>query len=105
MKFSLLLSSAALLAVASGQAIVSITSPLTGTKLKAGTDAMITWVNPTVKTISQIMLAKGPSTALQPIKPIGENIDTAAGKFVWKIPYEIENGECKCKSDEVISKR
>lgn len=104
MKFSLLLSSAALLAVASGQAIVSITSPLTGTKLKAGTDAMITWVNPTVKTISQIMLAKGPSTALQPIKPIGENIDTAAGKFVWKIPYEIENGECKFTSDGRVSK-
>ncbi|ORZ22986.1 hypothetical protein BCR42DRAFT_127144 [Absidia repens] len=92
MKFALIISSA-LLAVASGQVIVSITSPLSGTKLKAGSDAVISWVNPSVPTISQIVLAKGPSNALQPVSTIANNIDTAAGKYVWKIPYEVENGE------------
>ncbi|CAO3597361.1 unnamed protein product [Absidia cylindrospora] len=92
MKFALIISSA-LLAVASGQVIVSITSPLSGTKLKAGSDAVISWVNPSVPTISQIVLAKGPSNALQPVSTIATNIDTAGGKYVWKIPYEVENGE------------
>ncbi|KAI8099529.1 uncharacterized protein BX664DRAFT_377380 [Halteromyces radiatus] len=91
MKFALLISSA-LFAVVSGDVIVSITSPLSGTKLKAGSDAVISWVNPTVPTISQIVLAKGPSTALQPVTTIATNVDTAGGKYVWKIPYEIENG-------------
>ncbi|KAI8340794.1 hypothetical protein BC941DRAFT_347712 [Chlamydoabsidia padenii] len=93
MKFSLLLSTAALLALVSGDPIISITSPLSGTKVKAGTDTMLTWVNPTVKTISQIVLAKGPSNALQPVTTIATNVDTATGKYVWKVPYELENGE------------
>ncbi|ORZ12708.1 hypothetical protein BCR42DRAFT_453412 [Absidia repens] len=91
MKFTLL-ASTALLAVVSGQ-IVSITSPLSGTKLKAGTNAMLSWVSPKVPTISQIVLAKGPSNALQPVTTIASNVDTASGKYEWKIPYEIENGE------------
>ncbi|KAI8336262.1 hypothetical protein BC941DRAFT_354263 [Chlamydoabsidia padenii] len=92
MKFTLLIYPA-LMAVVSGQAIVSITSPLSGTKLKAGTDAVISWVNPHVPTISQIVLAKGPSNALQPVSTIATNVDTAGGKYIWKIPYEIENGD------------
>ncbi|KAI8068004.1 hypothetical protein BC940DRAFT_326217 [Gongronella butleri] len=92
MKFALIAS--ALLAVASAQqaAIVSITSPLSGSKLKAGQDCIISWVNPSVPSISQIVLARGPSTALQPVTTIAQNVDTAAGHYTWKIPYEIENG-------------
>jgi hypothetical protein len=94
MKFSLLFVPS-LIAAVSGQAIVSITSPLSGTKLVAGTDAVISWVMPHVPTISQIVLAKGPSNALQPVTTIATNVDTASGRYVWKIPYELENGDCK----------
>lgn len=76
--------------------IVSITSPLSNTKYKAGQEAIISWVNPKVSTISQIVLAKGPSTALQPIQTIATNVNANDLKYVWKIPIEIENGnECK----------
>ncbi|ORX61567.1 hypothetical protein DM01DRAFT_1125110 [Hesseltinella vesiculosa] len=90
MKFALIAS--VLMSLVAADSIVSITSPLAGTKLKAGQDVIISWVNPTVPTISQIVLAKGPSTALQPMTAIAQNVDAAAGHFTWKIPYEIENG-------------
>ncbi|KAI8642203.1 hypothetical protein BD408DRAFT_443710 [Parasitella parasitica] len=72
--------------------IVSITSPLTNTKYKAGGEAIISWINPSVATIPQIVLAKGPSTALQPLMTIATNVNAADGKYVWKIPFEIESG-------------
>lgn len=86
---------ATLLSVSSAS-IVSITSPLTNTKYKAGQEAIISWINPSVATIPQIILAKGPSTALQPIMTIATNVNANDLKYVWKIPFEIENGnECK----------
>lgn len=104
MKFSLLFGFA-LIAAVSGQAIVSITSPLAGTKLVAGTDAVISWVMPHVPSISQIVLAKGPSNALQPVTTIATNVDTASGRYVWKIPYELENGDCKYTKETEGDKR
>ncbi|KAI8391798.1 uncharacterized protein BYT42DRAFT_489202 [Radiomyces spectabilis] len=79
--------------VTAQQAIVSITSPLAGTKYKAGQDAIISWINPTTSTISQIVLAKGPSTALQPVMTIAQNVNAADGSYTWKIPMDIENSE------------
>ncbi|KAI7856361.1 hypothetical protein BDC45DRAFT_533790 [Circinella umbellata] len=72
--------------------IVSITAPLSGTKLKAGSDAIITWINPTVDSISKIMLAKGEATALQPLVEVASNVDAKAGTYTWKIPADIAPG-------------
>ncbi|KAI9320248.1 hypothetical protein BX666DRAFT_2110756 [Dichotomocladium elegans] len=88
--------SSLLVAIASAQAsagaIVSITSPLTGTTYKAGSKAIISWINPQVQTISVITLAKGPSTALQPVAQIAQNVNAASGRFEWDVPYDCENG-------------
>ncbi|KAI8376350.1 uncharacterized protein BYT42DRAFT_517249 [Radiomyces spectabilis] len=85
---------AALFAVTSAQKpIVSVTSPLSGTKYKAGSEAIISWINPAVPNIPQIVLARGPSSALQPVMTIAQNVNAADGKYVWKIPLEIENGD------------
>ncbi|CAO3608554.1 unnamed protein product [Mucor fragilis] len=95
MKFigaTLFVSAAYVASLVSGAAIVSITSPLINTKYKAGQEAIISWINPTVQTIPQIILAKGPSTALQPIMTIATNVNANDMKYVWKIPFEIENG-------------
>ncbi|KAK4520473.1 uncharacterized protein ATC70_007985 [Mucor velutinosus] len=95
MKFigaTLFVSVAYVASLVSGAAIVSITSPLLNTKYKAGQEAIISWINPTVATIPQIILAKGPSTALQPIMTIATNVNANDLKYVWKIPFEIENG-------------
>ncbi|KAI9021451.1 hypothetical protein CLU79DRAFT_804467 [Phycomyces nitens] len=73
--------------------IIAITSPLMGTKYKAGQQAILAWVNPKVPSISQIVLARGPSTGLQPITVLASNVNTADGKYVWKIPDDIEGGD------------
>ncbi|KAJ8659763.1 hypothetical protein O0I10_004356 [Lichtheimia ornata] len=112
MKFTTAIISAALVALASAQgaqpaaggaqpaaggggggAIVSITSPLTGTVYKAGTKARITWINPKVDTIPKIALARGPSTALQPVAQIAQNVNAATGSYEWDIPQDCENGK------------
>ncbi|KAI9027452.1 Ser-Thr-rich glycosyl-phosphatidyl-inositol-anchored membrane family-domain-containing protein [Phycomyces nitens] len=96
MKFTgTLFISATLLALVNAQkaSIIAITSPLTGTQYKAGTEAIISWVNPTVDTITQILLAKGPSTALQPLMTVAQNIKASDGKYVWKIPAELADGD------------
>lgn len=99
MKFTgatLFISAAYVASLVSATSIVSITSPLLNQKYKAGSEAIISWINPTVATIPQIVLAKGPSTALQPIMTIATNVNAQDMKYVWKIPFEIENGsECK----------
>lgn len=99
MKFtgSILFVTAAYLAtLVSADPIISIASPLTGTVYTAGSEAIIAWNNPTVKTISQIVLAKGKSNALQPILTIATNVNAADMKYVWKIPFEIDTAEdCK----------
>ncbi|KAG2221271.1 hypothetical protein INT45_012392 [Circinella minor] len=102
MKFSITaIISATAIAVTSAQgpapaggntAIVSITSPLTGTTYKAGSKAIISWINPSVETIPQIILARGPSSALQPIAQIGQNVNSASGRFEWEIPYDCTDG-------------
>ncbi|KAI8148035.1 hypothetical protein BJV82DRAFT_653951 [Fennellomyces sp. T-0311] len=101
MKFSsTAIISAALIAVASAQApaaapgapIVSITSPLSGTSYKAGSKAIISWINPQVQTIPQIVLARGPSTALQPVAQIAQSVIASAGRYEWEIPYDCTNG-------------
>ncbi|KAI7870790.1 hypothetical protein BDF14DRAFT_1993685 [Spinellus fusiger] len=73
--------------------IIAITSPLMGTKYKAGQQAILSWVNPKVPSISQIVLARGPSTGLQPITVLAQNVNTADGKYIWKIPENIESGD------------
>ncbi|KAL0073770.1 Ser-Thr-rich glycosyl-phosphatidyl-inositol-anchored membrane family-domain-containing protein [Phycomyces blakesleeanus] len=96
MKFTgTLFVSATLLAIVNAQkaSIIAITSPLTGTQYKAGTEAIISWVNPTVDTITQILLAKGPSTALQPLMTVAQNVKASDGKYVWKIPAELADGD------------
>lgn len=99
MKFAgtiLFVSAAFLASLVSADTIISITAPLANTRLKAGSEVIIAWVNPTVPTISQIVLAKGKSNALQPLRVIATNVDTAGGKYVWKIPVEIDNADdCK----------
>jgi hypothetical protein len=100
MKFigtTLFVSAAYLAALVSAQkAPVSITSPLMGTKYKAGQEAIIAWINPSVQTIPEIILAKGPSTALQPVLTIAKDVNANDLKYVWKIPLEIESSnECK----------
>lgn len=98
MKFTgatIILSAVYLASIVSAQ-IISVTSPLTGTKYKAGQEAIISWINSKVPTISQIVLAKGPSSALQPVLTIATNVNANDMKYVWKIPFELENGnECK----------
>ncbi|GAA5816244.1 hypothetical protein MFLAVUS_009770 [Mucor flavus] len=96
MKFTgtiLFVSAAFLASLVSADTIISITAPLANTRLKAGSEVIIAWVNPTVPTISQIVLAKGKSNALQPLRVIATNVDTAGGKYVWKIPVEIDNAD------------
>lgn len=87
--------------VSAQKAIVSITSPLPGTKYKAGQDAIISWVNPSVPTIPQIVLAKGPSTALQPLFTIATNVNAKDMKYVWKIPADIESSN-ECKHMDIV---
>ncbi|KAH8547656.1 hypothetical protein BGW37DRAFT_509709 [Umbelopsis sp. PMI_123] len=76
----------AVAAVSAQTNIVSITSPLTGNVYTAGQTALITWINPTVTTIPQIELVKGPSTALQPVLTVASNVDAAALQYSWAIP-------------------
>lgn len=98
MKLVALLASAAYLAsfVSAQTAIVSITSPLANTRVKAGTEVIISWVNPKVPTIPQIVLAKGPATALQPLMTIATNVNANDMKYVWKVPKELPEGnDCK----------
>ena len=68
---------------------LEVTSPLTGTIYTVGIPALIAWINPTVSTISQIQLTKGPVTALQPIRTIAVYIPTASGQFSWIVPTDL----------------
>ncbi|CAO3673422.1 unnamed protein product [Rhizopus stolonifer] len=94
MKFTTLFVSVGYLAtiVSAQTAIVSITSPLSNTNYKAGSEAIISWVNPSVPTISQIVLAKGPSTGLQPVMTIATNVDAKDLRYTWKIPDDLPDG-------------
>ncbi|CAO3660978.1 unnamed protein product [Rhizopus stolonifer] len=88
---------AAILAVAAAAVsaqsnTVSITSPLTGTVYTAGKAATITWINPSVTTISQIVLAQGSSTALQQVSVIASNVDASALSYTWTIPADTAAG-------------
>ncbi|EIE81609.1 hypothetical protein G6F46_006740 [Rhizopus delemar] len=95
MKFVTLYISAAYLAslVLAQKPPVSITSPLANTRYKAGTEAIISWVNPAVKTIPQIVLAKGSSTSLQPVMTIATEVNADDLKYVWKIPKDLPSGD------------
>jgi hypothetical protein len=98
MKFPTLFISAAYLAsiVSAQKPIVSITSPLANTHYKVGTEAIISWVNPSVPTISQIVLAKGPPTGLQPVMTIATNVNAGDLQYTWKIPEGLPSGsDCK----------
>ncbi|KAI9490762.1 Ser-Thr-rich glycosyl-phosphatidyl-inositol-anchored membrane family-domain-containing protein [Zychaea mexicana] len=82
----------AVAAVSAQQNIISVTAPLEGTTYQAGSDAIISWINPTVETISQIVLSNGPSTALQPVMTIAENVDAAGGSYTWSVPADLAAG-------------
>lgn len=82
----------AIAAVSAQSTPVSITSPLTGTVYTAGGQALITWTNPTVPTLGQIQLAKGPATALQPVGQVATNVQTSDGKYTWTIPADTPAG-------------
>ena len=88
----------AIAAVSAQTTPVSLTSPLTGTVYTAGSNAIITWINPTVATISQIELVKGPSSALQPVLTVTTNVDANAMTYTWAIPADTAAGtDCKYK--------
>lgn len=78
---------------------VSITSPLTGTTYTAGQKAILSWVSPAVDSISQIVLAQGQSTALQPVTTIATNVTTSSGSYTWDIPANLPPANnCKLQS-------
>ncbi|ORY99942.1 Ser-Thr-rich glycosyl-phosphatidyl-inositol-anchored membrane family-domain-containing protein [Syncephalastrum racemosum] len=90
---SIIAAIAALAAVASAQtSILSVTSPLQGTTWTAGSSATITWINPSVDTISKIVLAHGESTALQQVQVIAENVSAADGSYTWTVPADLAPG-------------
>ncbi|KAI8881575.1 hypothetical protein K501DRAFT_300636 [Backusella circina FSU 941] len=94
MKFSAILTvSSAFLAMVVAQGSVSVTTPLPGTKYKAGTEVIIRWTDPKTTTISQIALARGKATALNVLSIIGKDINAKDMQYSWTIPYEIENGD------------
>ncbi|CDH48758.1 hypothetical protein RO3G_02456 [Lichtheimia corymbifera JMRC:FSU:9682] len=72
--------------------ILSVTSPIEGTTYTAGKDALITWTNPTVDTISQIVLAHGDPNNLQRLDVIASNVDAGAGSYTWSIPANTTAG-------------
>ncbi|KAG1606677.1 hypothetical protein G6F46_012842 [Rhizopus delemar] len=72
--------------------IVSITSPLTGTVYTAGQDAIISWIDPQVTTISKIVLAQGAATSLQPVSTIATNVDASSLSYTWSIPSDTAAG-------------
>ncbi|KAG2175794.1 hypothetical protein INT44_000272 [Umbelopsis vinacea] len=82
----------AIAAVSAQTTPVSLTSPLTGTVYTAGTNAIISWINPSVATISQIELVKGPSSALQPVLTVTTNVNAADMKYTWAIPADTAAG-------------
>lgn len=49
-------------------------------------------IQPTVSTISKIVLAKGSPTALQPVATIAQNVDANSGSYVWSVPSDIAAG-------------
>ncbi|KAL0077303.1 hypothetical protein F4703DRAFT_1883286 [Phycomyces blakesleeanus] len=81
------------IAMASAENIISVTSPLTGTVYTAGTSVIISWVNPTVDTISKIVLAQGAATALQPVLNVAENVPATTNSYTWAIPADITPGD------------
>ncbi|CAO3593579.1 unnamed protein product [Absidia cylindrospora] len=86
---------AALFSMVSAQssgAIISVTAPLQGASYKAGDKAIISWINPSVESISQIVLAKGGSTSLQPVTTIATNVPASSGSYTWNIPADIPAG-------------
>ncbi|KAI7890423.1 uncharacterized protein EV154DRAFT_444629 [Mucor mucedo] len=96
MKFTgtiLFVSAAYLASLVSAEPIVSITSPLMYTRYKAGSEVIISWINPRVSIIPQIVLVQGRSTHLQPIQVIATNVNAQDMKYVWKIPFDIENDD------------
>lgn len=103
MKFFATTTAAALLAAlltvvcAQDAPIVSVTSPLSGTVYKAGQKVIISWVNPQVPEIPQIVLARGQQTALQPIAVIAKNVDASAGRYEFDMGTDCQNGN-DCKS-------
>ncbi|KAI8098530.1 uncharacterized protein BX664DRAFT_1859 [Halteromyces radiatus] len=78
--------------ISAQQNIVSVTSPLQGTTYTAGQSAIIAWTNPQVDTISQIVLAHGNPSALQPLSTIATNVDASAMKYTWNIPADLAAG-------------
>ncbi|KAF7728563.1 hypothetical protein EC973_005967 [Apophysomyces ossiformis] len=94
MKISAVFFISLLLSIASAQEgpIVSITSPLEGTKATAGQSLILSWINPKVPTISQIVLMRGPPTALQPVSVIAQNVNAADGSYSWKVPTDLPSG-------------
>ncbi|KAI9277482.1 hypothetical protein BY458DRAFT_433208 [Sporodiniella umbellata] len=72
--------------------IVSITGPLANTVYKAGSEAHITWTEPKVSIIPQIVLVQGPPTALQPVMTIAKDLDAQSRSCIWKIPSDLPSG-------------
>ncbi|SAL96465.1 hypothetical protein [Absidia glauca] len=94
MKFTSVIAAALITVGVSAQnsPIISVTAPLQGASYKAGDKAIISWVNPSVDSISQIVLAKGSSNALQPVTTIATNVPAASGSYTWNIPADTPAG-------------
>ncbi|CAO3653083.1 unnamed protein product [Cunninghamella echinulata] len=78
--------------VSAQQPAVTITYPKNGAILKAGTNAMITWNNPTVDFVNGIVLGKGTATDVQPIEKIAGMIPAFELSYTWKIPANFSSG-------------
>ncbi|KAI8332364.1 hypothetical protein BC941DRAFT_129479 [Chlamydoabsidia padenii] len=78
--------------VSAQSVIISVTAPLQGASYKAGYKAIISWINPSVDSISQIILAKGPSNALQSVSNIATNVPASSNSYTWNIPNDIPAG-------------
>ncbi|ORZ26092.1 hypothetical protein BCR42DRAFT_401556 [Absidia repens] len=90
--FKSILVAIAAAAFVSAENIVSITAPLSNNVYTAGGQAIITWINPTVDTISQIQLSQGPSTALQPVMTVAKNVSASDMQYTWQIPTTLAAG-------------
>ncbi|KAI9307741.1 hypothetical protein BJ944DRAFT_228366 [Cunninghamella echinulata] len=78
--------------VSAQQPIAAVTYPKQGSILKAGTDAMITWANPTVDFINGIVLGRGTTTDIQPIDKIAGMVPAYSLSYTWKIPANFSSG-------------
>jgi hypothetical protein len=73
-------------------AICSITAPLQNFVWNIGKDAIISWINPTVPSFTQIYLEEGNPSALTPVGVLASNVPTASGQYTFVVPANLTPG-------------